>query len=255
MGNGRHPAKHSNYEFQTGRGLARAHEHIADVEARIVRFLATDFYRIRFEPDQRANRLKIIFDSLHQPDKMVNSVIGDVIGNLRSALDYALVALVAPITGKSEDIGFPFADDVKGFTGQATKSLTVCDRTILGHFINEVQAYDGGKGHSLWVLNKLRNIDKHRFLIAAVHIAGIRASFQDADRNVFTDCTFGQVAGQSGTMIDAPINHIQFTNKPTPLFEVGIDEPAYVPKTSAVTFLNSIASDVKHILDALEVIA
>lgn len=235
--------------------LTRAHEHIADVEARIGRFLATDFYRIRFEADQRANRLKIIFDSLHQPDKAINSVIGDVIGNLRSALDYALVALVKPITGKSDNIGFPFADNVNGFTGEATKSLKVCDPIILNHFINEVQAYNGGKGHSLWVLNKLRNIDKHRFLIAAVQMAGIKVSFQDANRNVFTDCTFGQVAGQSGPMIDAPINHIQFTNEPTPVFEVSIDEPPHVPKTPAVTFLNSLASDVKRFLDALEIIA
>src|ERR1700730_14902236 len=107
--------------------LARAREHIADAEARIGGFLATNFYRLRFEPDQREGRVKIIFDSLHQPDKNINAVIGDAVGNLRSMLDYAAVALVAPITGKPESVGFPFADDINGFTGEVSKALAVCD--------------------------------------------------------------------------------------------------------------------------------
>lgn len=234
--------------------LARGRHHIADLEASISAYLATDFYRLRLEVDQWEGRMEVIFDSLHQPNKTINALIGDAIGNLRSALDYLVVALVAPISGKPDTCKFPFADDEKGFGGEVKATLSYSTQIIRDHFINKVQAYQGGNGHALWVLNKLRNRDKHRFLVATTNIAGITVSFRDRNGNVFKNCGMGVSQGNSGVFISAPINHIQFTDKPTPRFEIMLEEPPYLQGAPVASFLNGVASDVQSLLDAIKVV-
>jgi hypothetical protein len=234
--------------------LVRAREHISQAETIITSFLSTDFYKLRHEENQGKGRMKIDLDSFHQIDKRLNAVVGDVISNLRSVLDYVAVAIMTPVTGDLESIGFPFADDVKSFTGQVTKGcLRGADKTVIDYFINEVQTYKGGKGHSLWVLNKLRNIDKHRFLLCTLNIAQVRMSWRDVNNNVFTNCRLGVTAGQRGTVIDAPINHIEITDNPRPAFQVTIQEQPYVNDAPLIAFLEKIAGDVETFLNALKV--
>lgn len=191
---------------------------------------------------------------MHQPDKELSAIIGDVLGNLRSALDYFVVALVLPITGDAHGIGFPFADNEKGFKGEVTKSsLSHVSDAIRQQFINEVQAYEDGFGHSLWVLNKLRNIDKHRYLVTSVSVSGVVMSFKSRSSGaVFKDCTFAVKTSDGGTLIDVPINDIKLTDKPRPTFEVKINEPPCPPDSPVVGFLKGLASDVGRTLDAFD---
>jgi len=185
----------------------------------------------------------------------VNAIIGDAVSNLRSVLDYVAVALVEPIRGGPDGIGFPFADDIKGFTGEVTKgSISVCGVVIRDHFISDIQAYKGGTGHAFWALNKLRNIDKHRFLITTASLAGIKCSFRNANGIVFTDASMGIVAGQSGILINAPTGHIEFTDNPRPVFEVNFAESVDVRESSAVKFLHLAARKMESCLSALDVI-
>lgn len=235
--------------------LRRGRDHIADFEARIGAFLSTDFYRLRLEGDQQEGRMRILFNSLHQPDKRINAVIGDVVGNLRSALDYLVVALVAPLSGSADGLGFPFANDDKGFGVKVRSKTTLglADAAIQDYFVQEVQAYNGGKGHALWVLNKLRNIDKHRLLVATASIAGVKASWVDLLGNTFTDCGFGILAGKDGTFIDAPLNGIKFTKQPKATFEIEFCEAPYVDGQPVSAFLDGVAGDVQRLLDEMEI--
>jgi hypothetical protein len=234
--------------------LDRARDHIADIESQIVSFLATDFYRMRLEADQGAGRMKIVFDSLHQPDKRINALIGDAVGNIRSTLDYLTVAFTYPLTGKADGIGFPFANDANGFAGEvrAGRCFGPCDAAVQDFFITEVQAYKRGNGHTFWVLNKLRNIDKHRLLVATVSIASVIASFRDRNQNTYRDMRFGVTAGQSGTLIDAPIGHIEFTDQPRPAFEVRLQEAGVIEDVPVLKFLYEGAATTKRLLDVVE---
>lgn len=237
--------------------LDRARHHIADLNSEIIKFLATDFYRMRIEPDDGISGIRIFFDSLHEPDKKVDALIGDAIGNLRSTLDYAAVALAYPITGKTDGTGFPFANNADGFSGEvrSARCLGPCNPIIQNHFINEVQAYNGGNGHSFWVLNKLRNIDKHRLLIATVSIAGVIASFYNKSNNIrISDGHFNVRAGESSALIHMDVGmDMELTSEPRPTFEVRLSEPPYVEKTPVTPFLQSLARDVEGFLDALKV--
>jgi hypothetical protein len=235
--------------------LERARDHMADIESQIASFLSTDFYQMRLEIDQGAGRMKIVFDSLHQPNKRVNALIGDAIGNLRSSLDYLTVAFAYPHTGKTKDFGFPFADDSNGFAGQvrSNRCFGPCAAAVQEFFINEIQAYKGGSGHSFWILNQLRNIDKHRLLVATASVAKVVASLRDRNGNTLQNCSFGVAAGHSGTLIDAPIEHFSFTDQPRPAFEVRFQEAGVIEGVSVLKFLTDIASMTKRLLDEVKI--
>ena len=227
--------------------LKRAGDHISELEKLIDADLASDFYKVIYQSHNRLLRL----NSLHPPDKNINAIIGDVIGNLRSALGYAAVAIATPISGKSDGVYFPFADDVKGLKGQVGK--TVFPQTIKDALIDQVQAYKGGAGEPLWAINKLRNIDKHRFLLVTVNTAGIRVSGIMNGHITMHDCFFGGTAGQDQNLI-AGLSNWKFTKQPQLVFEVSIEEVGIVDDAPAVKFLQSLSRSVSGLLDSLEII-
>ena len=208
--------------------LNRAKSHIADVDFRIAGFLSADLYRLRFEPDEGKTHLKVILDSRHQIDPSINTVIGDAVGNLRSVLDYMAVALVSPIMNNTKRTKFPIAKDKSSFRGEVNgqNGFGPCDQRIRDYFIDHVQAYKDGAGHDIWVLNALRNTDKHRLLIVTTHLAGLKASWNDKRGNVHTNVTFGSSAGQNSSMI-IPIDS-QFTDDPRPAFHVEFNEAGVI---------------------------
>jgi len=231
--------------------LARARDHIAETERRIKILIDPDFYKVVVHRDPGARQVSIQLISRAQPDKKIQATIGDAISNVRSALDYISVALVAPITGKPRDAGFPFADDAKGFAGVVAKgSLAVCSQSVRDFFIDEVQAYRCGKGHALWTLNKLRNIDKHRFLVTTLHMLGIRGSWKIGSV-VMSDCELGIEEGQDKRVLLCPDN-IEFTTPLRATLEVCFKEPPHVPGTSVLKFLNNAARTTQSILESLE---
>ena len=193
---------------------------------------------------------------MHQPDKYLNALIGDAVSALRSVLDYIAVAIVSPITGSTKDIGFPFSDNSKDFSGKfgAKTSLGLCDDIVINHFINEVQAYKGGKGEALWALNKLRNIDKHRLLISTVNIAGVYLTVA-VGSFVMRDNFHGIPEGQTVNLITFPPDwDVDITSKPCPAFEVRFSEPPYINNTPVLGFLHGVSESVEHLLDAISVL-
>lgn len=231
--------------------LARAGYHIADVEARIAAYLSSDFYRIRLEP-QPGGQIGVLFDSLHQPDKVVNAAIGDAIGNLRSALDYIAVAISLPITGVIEKIGFPFADNEAGFKGECGRTSLSWPPDIIKFFVDDVQAYKGGKGHEFWVVNNLRNIDKHRLLLTVANMAGVTASWKTSSGGA-ENCSMMMQASQTGYFILAPARDFEFTDKPRFSFSVEFDEPKYIARVPVIDFLKKTHSKATSLVKTLDV--
>lgn len=234
--------------------LQHACAHIANVEALIASYLSTDFYRISFEPNKREGIVKVNFQSLHQPGKQINAAIGDAIGNLRSVLDYLTVAITRPLGANPEKVAFPFADNEQGFIGEANSArcFSIASKEIIEILVNELQPYKGGNGHTLWVLNKLRNIDKHRFLVAVTQIAGFKASWV-AGGNIFINGHVGVKIGDKGCAIVAPSRDFYFTEDPRPTFEVEFAEPGVIERKPVIEFLHIVASQISRLLNRMEV--
>jgi len=230
--------------------LDRAREHIADVDRQLNDFLATDFYQLSFEADEERGRTKVIFGSRHPPDRRIHALIGDAVGNLRSVLDYITVAFVSLHTDDIQKIGFPNADDAAGFEGQtrATKGFGLCDVSVQNFFIADVQAYNGGNREIFWIVNKLRNIDKHRLLLTTVQIAGLTVSGVDGNGGTWENATFNISAGESGLLVDAPYGHLDFQGRAKPIFKVTLEEHPYICGCPVLDFLREAAEATEDLL-------
>lgn len=228
--------------------LARARKHIRDVELHVTSFLATDFYRLIVEPHHGNTIASVRFESFHQIDKKINTEIGDAISNLRSALDYLVVAILSSKTGIRDKGGFPFAETENDLSARIRKCIP---EPFLTAFLDEVKTYKSGPGHDLWVLNNLRNIDKHRLLLTTINVAGFKADFR-VGTQFFYDFYIGIQAGTNSNVIRAPAGQFDFTNQPSATFSLEFDEPPYISNVSVVEFLNRTAEQTQILLNLLQ---
>lgn len=162
--------------------VRRAEKHMVDIQEEARRYARSNpysFTRIRL-PDSK-NEIRGRFRITEQPNPMIAVMLGDFIHNLRSALDYVVVACVPK--QRRRHAGFPiifqdiFAKDKNGeFVVKdaqlresfetATEGLHPKARAI----IIKLQPYQFGglvdvDSISLGEISRLENADKHRQLI------------------------------------------------------------------------------------------
>jgi hypothetical protein len=155
-------------EFLHGVGLKieRAISHVAEVDALIRTF--GDSHRIirEIEPDGVSEMVKLHVGPMPE---MLPVVIGEVIFQLRSALDFVVCGLVAANHKSVEHVHFPIAENKMKFKNM---------REIIRKLPSKAQRYlrrlkpygdgTGGRGDILWALNHLRNSDVHTGLLTLV---------------------------------------------------------------------------------------
>jgi hypothetical protein len=163
----------------------RAKKHMVDINQEAMRYASSNpysFTRIRMHDSK--NEIRARFHITNQPDPMIAVMLGDFVHNLRSALDYVVVACVPKQRRKYAS--FPiifqdiFAKDKNGeFMVKDTQLRENFNTAIEGlhqearAIIIGLQPYD----LSLWgqrvdpniitlgIISRLENADKHRQLI------------------------------------------------------------------------------------------
>ena len=155
--------------------LERATKHIEELQPILKAFLDSRPYKIETKRD-RERGLIYYLTSVGEPPAEMAAIVGDVLQNLRSALDYLAFRLVCiGVNGpvKPWEIAYPVADE-------ATKYPSLRDRKVRGarqeaiNAINATKPYPGGND-ALWRIHRLNNVDKHRLLIA------VGSAFRSAD--------------------------------------------------------------------------
>jgi hypothetical protein len=123
------------------------------------------------------NIVRLVARITEQPPKEWGLLVGDILGDLRSALDYAIYALAIAHTGNdpplnADALEFPIAKDPTWFHSQrAQRKIEGLSKTARD-YIEQIQPYQSGYGgpagqhvnSPLWVLNELVRVSKHRFL-------------------------------------------------------------------------------------------
>ncbi len=147
--------------------IQRANRHIEELDDAIQRFRKADLCEIAANryPDlegQQVHAIVVANDPLVPPEIAV--VFGEVLFNLRSALDqlaFALCPTAGLPPGTIGNIYFPIADSPAKYVtaGAEVKRLAKPEAVKV---LDRVQPYKGGDGEILWVLEQLNNIDKHR---------------------------------------------------------------------------------------------
>jgi hypothetical protein len=156
--------------------LARADKHLEALDSELRAFAEKEPYGFRGEVDTQTSRWVARFE-LREPIPIELSVtVGDIVHNLRSALDHIAFALV-PKASRWRTM-FPIYDDPEEFLC-AVRIPAKRNRGPLGGLqpdslafalIESTQPYAGGNPpetlHPLRVLADLNNEDKHRTILA-----------------------------------------------------------------------------------------
>jgi len=147
--------------------IERAKKHFSDFKGEAEAFREAYIHVIGAKEDPHTGQaLKYFPRPLPVARFEMLAIAGDVIHNLRSALDHLaqqLVEVGSPGAKPSRHTGFPIfgsADEYKG--GMTGKVKGMREEAI--KLIDALEPYKGGND-LLWRLHNANNIDKHRFLI------------------------------------------------------------------------------------------
>jgi hypothetical protein len=148
--------------------IERAKHHLHDLEIARDRFFNSDPYQINCENDlQTGHNIYRIFD-IQTPPAEIGLIAGDLIHNLRSALDHLAFQLVyANGSTHSKQTSFPIWDSASEYYAQRARRLTGMAQAAIDA-IDASEPYQGGKGAGFWVLHYLDIADKHRALLTPV---------------------------------------------------------------------------------------
>jgi hypothetical protein len=141
-----------------------ADKHLCDFRQSVSEFKATHPYRFRVERDPQTREPVYYAETVDEVPAIINLLAGEVLQNLRSALDYLAYALVwrNDRTKLSRQTAFPIHDSPtkyeSGYIGQVNgMHQFAIDK------ISAIKPYKGGDD-VLWRLHRLNNVDKHRLL-------------------------------------------------------------------------------------------
>ncbi|HWZ31705.1 MAG TPA: hypothetical protein VNX18_10250 [Bryobacteraceae bacterium] len=154
----------SNPLESSHRKLARAEEHIRDLEGKINAFAWSNAYEKVIEPhpdkpDHLVHKIKLTKEI---PESIVD-VTADAVQNLRNALDNAGYAVaIAAGAVNPLNTAFPFAPSVDKLANVLGRSKDIPEQ-IQSLFCG-FQPYPGGND-LLWSLNEICVSDKHKMLI------------------------------------------------------------------------------------------
>jgi hypothetical protein len=144
----------------------RAEQHVDDLCARIRAFFETNPYQVIFEDDPKTGDRVFRVRVVSKVPLEIAAAFGDVIHNLRSALDHLAYQLVlANGATPTTSTAYPVCKDVKDYkTKGASKVQGMSGAAV--DLIDATKPYKGGND-DLWRLHQLDIIDKHRLLITA----------------------------------------------------------------------------------------
>jgi hypothetical protein len=156
--------------------LAHSEHHRKGIESEIEAFAKSQPFTLRSEHNLKASKGPIRFSyfvaTATDPPEPWALVAGDVIQNIRAALDHAIWEIVVKKKGpkfaqaNAPKIDFPIVDDSTRFPKPRLVQIGVPDRIIT--VIEDAQPYvrqkDAPRDDALWLIRALSNVDKHRLL-------------------------------------------------------------------------------------------
>jgi hypothetical protein len=146
--------------------IERAKQHIHELNSEIRAFFDTNPFIVGTKRNPKTRQLIYYLVSVHEVPLTIAAIAGDILQNLRSALDHLAYQLVLVGRGSGDPLRhvyFPIADDAKKYESEKIKKTRGMREAAI-KAIDAVKPYRGGND-ILWHLNRLNNVDKHRLLI------------------------------------------------------------------------------------------
>lgn len=148
--------------------LDRAKQHIDEVETVCQAFIATNPYKVLPYRDPETRKMLYILESFEEPPHSLAAIVGDVVQNLRAALDHlAYVLFATSPTFNPKKSFFPIAENAARYKSEALGKVKGFRQDVIDA-ISAIEPYGGGKGELLWKLHSLSITDKHKLLLTVV---------------------------------------------------------------------------------------
>lgn len=249
------------------RKIDRAKQHLNELQRELKTFFNSHPYRIGTKRDAQTKRLiYYVIEVKDTPDKL-SLISGDIIQNLRSALDHLAYELfVKETSGKvsGRHIYFPIEKDAETYKREKGRKTKGISKEAVA-LIDNLKPYKGGND-ILWRIHELNNLDKHRLLVTVGSSFGsfdvgahmhelIKKSFPNHDFPSIplflrpADKLFPLKAGDE-LFSDAPeaqeIPDMQFR------FEILLNEPGVVEGEILTEVLKSMIEEVDKLVPILK---
>lgn len=143
----------------------RAKAHYENLKAVFEAYVATNPYGGFVDIDEKT-RQKHYKIRIHKPMPIgVPVILGDVLQNLRAALEHAACCLAIQKNPavNINDVGFPICRDVNEFKSKARNSIKKLSPEART-FIEDMKPYGGGE-ERFWLLHRLAIKDRHRLTL------------------------------------------------------------------------------------------
>jgi hypothetical protein len=160
--------------------IERAKTNLQNLEVELSRYGQQHFHAATSDRDSQTR--EVIINPVQKWQKLPFDALaaaGDVIQNLRSALDYLAQQLVWSGSGSepSRSVQFPIAKDAVTYESDKARRVEgMCPKAIKA--IDALKPYKGGND-ALWKIHELNNIDKHRTLFTYAHDCFLTAEWID----------------------------------------------------------------------------
>ncbi len=183
-------------------------------------------------------------------------MIGDVVHNLRSALDLMMYEMVA-LTGTppSDNLYFPFRSTAKRLE-EAVRDPEVqrLGPSVINLIVNEIKPYPesaGGNGR-LYALHQLDIMDKHKLLIPAITMVWAKGLDAEADNGSrLTNLRLTAWQGARLSAITVP-GRVRITNPGQASGAIAFREPKFFTGDSVVPTLHILSRLVESVVTAIE---
>jgi hypothetical protein len=145
--------------------IERAKHHIVDLESRIRIFRDAGPCEIHSEEDSETGAYVFKIKNVRPVAPDISGAVGDVIHNLRSALDHLAWGLVEANGSKpTKSTGFPIYESRAKYKAESLAKVKGMSKSAVDA-IDVLKPYKRGNS-DLWLLHNLDIIDKHRLLLA-----------------------------------------------------------------------------------------
>lgn len=158
--------------------IDRAKTHLLELQTEIKSFMDSRPYRISTKRDSETKRLIYYVSAVKEPPQVLSLIAGDIIQNLRSAMDHLAYELFISNGGnetEGRNIYFPIEKDFTTYESEKERKTKGMSKDAQD-LIDLVKPYQGGNT-ILWHIHDLNITDKHRSLL----LLAMRSEFNSVD--------------------------------------------------------------------------
>jgi hypothetical protein len=148
--------------------IQRARKHLAELEFEVAAFIATGPAKFSVESIDENGARKIIWNSeISGPPEEISAIVGDIIHNLRTALDLMACDMVRAAEQSDKDVYFPFSESAEELDYMIRRRHFDRAGVDAVTLLQSLKPYRNGNT-PLRIIHDLDVHDKHRALILNV---------------------------------------------------------------------------------------